>query len=499
MSTASQIELSAMEGDVSHSSLHTLVDVCKADENSPNVEEPEPIEAIFGYELRKTFWYSFYEETMEKLRSSKEVDDEKREYIRTVYKVNMGMDILVNNKISIPIPAVSLLDKHHKDFRIAWTPNVGVNSVVKSIFMVDGITLNTLDTGAIDNHMKWAVPHSQNNIRDFSIGSTPSLCSWSTSLPRKNCVFTIPFFYTYGYNSAFPLYLLNSQSDVLHILDTWQSPIQELLRVECRADGKTWKKWPKENYSNVLVSEKLTPVTWSCEYAMTTNEQKDQNRDFSSLGIQFHDFITFKVNNSSDLNSTAGPVQLKSADPVLAIFWNTVNINAETENNKTNYSTNQDDLYNGHSPAIYSTLKYGDVTKFRVTEDDMKSITQLKKFPNVPTEPGYCVHAFSGKPFGIDGHTGVIFHNDLQVNLTCRLASPSSAYLTNTSEKQAKNTEDIVSSVISSLAESSSGSSLGIEGESPIKNTYRTEARLLVWREIHLEKQTNGTYKISVV
>lgn len=505
--SAAQIELRRMLSDVSHMSQHVPINTCNNDYDSDEPEEE--IASVCKRNFVKTFWYSNVEEQFELLRSSS-VKDDRGELIRTVYKVNQTMDYIYSNEIQIPLPAVSIKPEreYQSKLRIAWTPNPGVNSIVETEFCVGDIVINRLDTGAIDDYMKWGVPHANNDLRDYSIGDIASLTSWNKNLPAKICIFTIPFCYTYSGGSAFPLYLLNSQTQITHSLTTWSSPIQELLRIEIQVelDGvKVWKPVEKkQNYLRLINHGKIHSPIFIGEYGMMTEDEKEETYKDSIIAIPIHSMITIKNDNLVKYGSS-DPIKLKTDDPVIAMFWKAVNVDAERRNNRTNHTTNPDDIRLGYAPITSCGFRYGETSKFRRIDEQMRSINNLKVFPNVPTVNGYNAFAFSRNPFGVRGHSGVIFSNDPVCTLFCNYTDPNNIHSINSIDENGdKSPDDIIIEILNGMGHnvatsdsesaSSSTSEFGadeFQTTSSLRHSeckFRTEVRLLLWKELQFIK-----------
>src|SRR3990167_9651167 len=501
--SAAQIELRRMLEDVTHMSQHVPINTCNKD--SDDVEEEE-IATIYKRNFVKTFWYSSPKEQFELLRSSPVPDD--RDLTKAVYKVNSTMDYLRSNEIQIPLPAVSIKadPRYDSKFRIAWTPNPGVNSIVEVEFCVGDIVINKLDTGAIDDYMKWGTPHAHNEIRDYSIGDVASLTSWSKSLPAKTCIFTLPLFYTYSGGSSFPLFLLDSQTQVTHSLTYWNAPILRLLRLEMlvQIDGvNTWKPVvSKEKYLHLINHGKIHSPIFIGEYGMITDDEKGETVAEPQIAIPIHSFVTLRGDNlikygSSDI------LKLKTDDPVIAMFWKAINVDAEGRNNRTNYTTNPDDIRLGYSPVSSSCLRYGETVKFRLNSDQMRSINMFKTFPNVPTVNGYNAFAFSQNPFGVRGHTGVIFSNDPVCTLVCNFTDPSNTnYNNSVNENEDKSPDDIINEILNEIGHvSAASSSEASSSELRVEQDgckFRAEVRLLLWKELQFTKGKNS-YELEYV
>lgn len=503
MASASQIELTSMLDDPSHRSQHMPNDYCASSEKGDDDEEV--IGSVFSHEFRKIMWYSRPSKEFEQIRSVNYADPHTNlEVTRTVYKVSPGMDYLIGNEIRIRLPWIRALEGLEGKVKFAWTPNVGVNSILQAKFTIGDLDVNVLDTGAIDDWMKWAVPLEQSELRDASIGNTPEMTTWNHEyIPSKTCIFSIPFFYTYSLKSAFPLFLLfGSQTTIEHSLVTWQSPISKLLRVKVRKNEHTpWKNCPPESFCDFIEHEKYQTPVFEGDYGIVLDDEKNELRKYGTIGIQLHSFITFTSQNSANLNST-DTFKLKTEDPVIAMFWKCVNEDAETTNNRTNYTTNPDDLYKGNSPLSLSVLKYGETTKFRTQPEQMKSIVQLKRFENVPRVNGYNAYAFSCRPFSTQGHTGVIFNSDPAVELTCNLTDTNVRRTKVSATQPRKSPDEVFSSLFgddddSSASSSSSPPLLMSDGQNaPNKCKYRIEVRLLLWRELQFELK-KGVYVVS--
>lgn len=501
---AAQLELERMLSDESHRSQHVPVNHCQLDDQSDDGEDvTEDIASIWYRNFSKIFWYSVTEEPFEHLRSTP--DSELGDILTTsVYKVNPSFHYLKGNEIQIPIPAVSVKEPLKDKVRIAWTHNLGINYIQKTWIKIGDVKINEFDPGWLDDYMNWATEPSLSKQLNYSIGNVPELTTWNTSLNRKTCIFSIPFFYTYSGGSALPLFLLDSQTQVTQSLSYFSDPIKYLLRIEGTKDnGKTWRPiGRKTNYRKLISFNKFQDPVFSGDYGTITDEEKDDVIAEGAVAIPVHDVSIFKGSNDIGYGRD-DPIKLHTSDPVIGMFWKALNVEAENNNYRTNYTTDANDVNLGVSPITSSEFKYGKVTRFRKSSEQMKSINMRKNFSNIPNLNGYHAYPFSQNPFHVRGHTGVIFSNDPEHILTCTFTNPSQTNrLNEIQEDNDQDLSDILDSLMSenengdhyfgsssSEAASSSGSSEASVGHKihsghNDKAIFRTEVRVLVWREL---------------
>ena len=120
----------------------------------------------------------------------------------------------------------------------------------------------------------------------------------------------------------------------------------------------------------------------------------------------------------------------------MAIFWKAENLNASKYNNYSNYTLNTDSLYDGWDPISKTSLKYGNLYKFRDMESDhFNSASSRRHFLSSPCEQGYHAYSFSWQHYNYAGSTGLTLSLGIGARLICKIDDNDINNITNKNEK----------------------------------------------------------------
>lgn len=507
-----QMERTNLEGNKSHLSQHEPEDLCGDDENNRNrddgSDDEEEIDSKFAPDFCKTMWHSKEEKPMDQTKRSEDVSPEGIKYTEAVYEADTTFDILYSNRLKITFPEVKVKKSYLGKVRIAWTNNPAICYCVQYVCTVDNIVSNDFDSGWIDDYMMWGTDRGFNKDRDFSIGNIPQMVDWTeTSIRRKVCIFTVPFHYTYERNGAIPMDLLPNGAKVSHTLKFYQDPLKYLLRVEVFDDEEqVWKPLTDRDSIHKFVDcgDFQDPVLVA-KYAHLSQLERIERKNMaiqSKIVIPVHSVEVIKNPNKARYG-TIDKNFLQTEDPVLAVFWKSLNVEAEKINNRCNYTTDPRDVRRGQCPTDYNALYYEKIRKFLLTSEEMRAVDLTENFPNIPTGTGYGAYANSMNPFSLRGTVGVIYSQNISVRLESSYVRPNSR----SEVHQDKNDDDVdpdslIKMVLnrnnkksSSIAASSSSSLSSNFDEENEDCSFRTEIRCLISKEFHFsysdEKDVN--------
>jgi hypothetical protein len=158
--------------------------------------------------------------------------------------------------------------------------------------------------------------------------------------------------------------------------------------------------WAKYGY---LSPEELE-ILKTCE-----DEKTYYIRDF----VQCDSHIPYKYDSTAK-------VELRSSHPCLALFWKAVNIKAEKYNNRSNYTTNPDNIKIGTDPIFTTSLSYDTVDKFANLPSHHFSIASARtSFSSAPEYKGYHALSFADDSLTNDVEVGIVF-NAMKTTLECK-------------------------------------------------------------------------------
>ena len=122
------------------------------------------------------------------------------------------------------------------------------------------------------------------------------------------------------------------------------------------------------------------------------------------------------------------------------MFWVAENRAAISIHNRSNYTTDPEDLYAGWDPVEWTSLDYNNVNRFHKMPSHHFTIAEPRKhFPSAPCERGYHGHSFANDSTSFHGDIGIVF-DKLVSRLTCQIAN-TDIYKTSLAEKDDKDND----------------------------------------------------------
>ena len=463
-------------------------DVCDED----GLEEEAATQ--FDFEFYKNMWYSRSDVIVEGIPNESTLPDGTDTIIKKAqFKIDSGnYDILSETQIIFPFPSVKVKDKfrtNSQDAKIAWTPFALINNIIE-------VTLKYGDTTYIDpfdniwlmNHLIWNTPEGDMNAVNYSIGNRPSMLEWNHSIPAQTCYHRIPFGYSYSPGSALPLYLFGSQVSLTHVVTYYKNPVEKLLMMKITDDGDNWTHIPS-SLEMLEISECLAP-TLELSYNKILPKEKEKIMERDVINIPMHTVVSFSGKNRNRIGN-ADTVELVTSHSVLGIFVVSRNIGAEELNIRSNYTNNIFDPTQGGSPISSFYMDYDTVKKFDKTADIMRSDKMLRHFVNVPKQAGYLAYPYSVRPFSTRYMVGPVLNSTMKASLTVHYGGvmnkpKSESYQDDSSET------DLIKKILErkSRGELSQDRHIGVADN----NTYITEVRALIFRDLKFIKDKDGKF-----
>lgn len=496
-----QLERRNLDENLSHKSQHEPDENCDEEEDKEDQEKEEFV-SKFAPNFRKTTWISKIEKIMSQTNRSEVIEDGVK-YTQVAYSASTTFDVFYSNRVKIFLPRVRIKEDLKGRVRICWTNSPGINFCVRYQNFIGEVKINDFDSGWVDDFLSWNTDRSFNHERDFSIGNIPEVTHWSMDvLEPKNCLFTIPFHYTYKKNVSIPMHLLPKGADVTHVLTFYQDPLLHLLRLEVLY-GDQWTPVATMNMIGDFVDcDEFQDPILTAKYVHLSDMERSARRKEAKENkfiIPVHEVITVKSPNEL-FYGKKGEIPLRTDVPVFGVFFKSVNVVAESNNNRCNYSSNPYDIRLGKFPTSENSLFYEKLEKFKLSPEMMSCTDLRENFRNIPSTPGRWAYAISLNPFETTGQVGVIFSQKISVHLQSSYQDPNGVKIAErkTSEKN-QDRDALIKMVLrktnSSVAASSSSSDIVDKN-----NPFRTEVRLLTSRELHFSfNKEKGDFIIELI
>lgn len=388
-SDVSRSELEALKVEPYHKFyLDSSTVVCDTDDDgevgarsSPFVDSIEPI----------------YFHTMTPVKFATHAEGKKTTYIPPT-----GFDFLLYSYHKFKFPAVKIANPElYGSYQIRWSEDSCYHIISSAITQIGGMNLCKMDN-------MWCVFDSQylrDNNHSYSInrdcGNTPDLNEWGEELPQKKLSPPQPWWYSRGFNWAFPLHKLNSLNKFSHVY-TYQPHVNKLLSMRSHTESG-WVEIPtnlklvsiKDKNDNDIV--KIKNIEMYGMMADITPAEKEDIHVQKSMYI-FEDIIPCKGTDKYKYGTTA-EIDLSTTNGITTgIFWAAQNLKAVAHNDHSNFTTNSSDKYKGKNPLKSVTLLHGGVEKFKdVDANDFSGSLARFHFKSTPRMEGLGAYSYPTK------------------------------------------------------------------------------------------------------
>lgn len=446
--------------------------------------EDEEIESRFVYNFRKTTWSTHLPVKL-KMQNS---DD------KLVYIADNRFHYLLYTCMRQKLPQVNVHESYKNRIEICWPVNLGLNIIKNSDLSFDDDIFQSIDNIWLNIHSQCYMLDGSGKRDHFNlmIGNVPFLQKWSTFLPEYTLDIPQPWYYCKNEVFAIPLFLC-SLSKIEHSY-TVISKLSDLLRMRIKNDDGSYlyiKCNTKYLYNLDINSSLPTPELWG-RYAQITEEEKNWRKEQKNK-LYIEDVISCTSENEYGFGQKA-TVDLHANTPCKAIFWVAENLKSSSLNNYSNFTTNNNDLFNGWNPILTSNLKYGGIERLpEMDSDHFDRIEMFYKFPSAPWQPGYNAYSFSYDTNSLNADVGITFqppsHNDLKAKLIVKLGN-NDPFLKNIdyskdSTKQSENINLIPDEIISDN-----------KNNNIIDKNFKIHIRLLVMKKIKFSN--NKCFIVSI-
>lgn len=491
MTTPSQIEYMSMK------KLGQMSTFAPNEECRPGDLE-EFVATQFDSDFYKNMWYSRADIIVEGTVNDGALADKISTIKRAVFKIDTkNYDILQKSQIIVSFPSIKIKEKYRnnsQDAKIAWTPFPVINYIIDvQLRAGDTTIIDPFDTVWLMNHLVWNTNPGDMDIVNNSIGNKPSMLDWTESIPGQTCYHKLPFGYSYSLSSALPLYLFNSQISLSQVITYHRNPVEKLLMMKITDDGNNWTQIAAQ--TEMLEISECLPPTIEMSYHKILEREKQRVMERPEIVIPMHNVVSFSGKNKKQIGE-ADPISITTLHPLLAIFANSRNLKAEELNIRSNYTTNVYSPKDGSSPINNFYMSYDLVTKFNKTSESMSSNDMLSHFINVPQYGGYLAYAYSTRPFSVRYMVGPVINPDIKATLTVQYGKSN-----NQQERPQQRDDGNETDLIKKLLEKKSKDESKSESQTSASdgNSYITEIRALVFRDLQFVKVKEGVFSFTLI
>lgn len=458
----------------------------------------EPIISIFYKQFIKSTWYSTI---TVKMASSKDGD-------ASLYNVNDAFDFLMYTYMRDVTPWVRVKKKYHKRVRVCWCHNMGTNYIKNASFVVDDVTYHSWDSVWADIYYQFfeSPGAGKRESHNLGNGNVSYMENFSEYLPEYPINIRQPWFYSMDTANSFPIFYKASQTRATHIYH-FREKYTELLRMEYKNKNKEWV--PSDKYTKYLNIKKVnitTPELYGRYAYVTDNEKLRLKCEDRTMCIK--NVVSQSTQNPNKFGQISG-VDLSTSDPCLAIFWVAENVTASAINNRSNYTTNTNNMYNGWDPIKHSTFSYDPQAKRidKMSSDHFSITEPLHHLPSCPNEVGYHALCYCEDSAIYHSSVGPILSGNLKLTANCQIDN-GDLLRNELSEKDCENSEDDDDDIISDDDDNNdiqnSNSKSGMFGSKKYKSKqespeFITHFKMLTIRELRIHKNDKGIFNFDLL
>lgn len=362
---------------------------------------------------------------------------------KCVYDVDPHSEhhFLENAAFNFELPAINVKTSHSSKLQICWCKNIGINIINRVSLEKDEKELAHFTNHSLEYKMQFYFYSSNDGARkrelfNQSIGNSPELIEFSSSVPEYEIISEIPFFINDCTMFSLPLRkLYPGIYKKLNMVTKFNLDISKLLRVRELRENDFSPEWVEVPLTTQHLSllegvpqdGKLSVPFLRCQFFDIGSNTVDYLRCSPEPERTFYvdAYKQFRSEQSGDLGGMRSIV-LRSSNPVNALMWSMVNETAAAKNDLSCHTTST-----GRIPIKDNSLTYYDERTREVPVFSEETSAQfyrgdsLKRFPSAPTTKGllgWVPGVRTGTP---DGDTELEFHSSYNYTLTCNLVSPT--------------------------------------------------------------------------
>lgn len=365
--------------------------------------EPGDIDSIFYKEIIPIAWYSLDPGAYKLSTSQDPSGNTVCDYIPPI-----GHHYALYSYLDENIPALAVKPEHEERIRISWCRNI-MNEIVNlaQCKIDDAFAMQSFDKHWLNFQPEFDLKPGHERSYVNGVGNTKDLQTPSVVLPRKRLNRNQPWFYGKKSYNAFPLFRLNSQSQLVHTY-SFDLMITNLLKMEYLEDGQWILRTPDLSLlKGVTADGRLAvPTLYGCFGTIRDNEITWNSCDRKEYRIFGEDIVTENADAVGTSKCGMTPsAEITDENPCKAIFWAAHNLTTNAVNVRANYTTSIYDLVDGDSPILHSSLKFASF--------------KFKELGTNHTTGPLLYHHFVRCPSvnGINGYSFCYRSNDMNTNL----------------------------------------------------------------------------------
>jgi len=437
---------------------------------------------LFEREYSPTTWHAT--NTLKMART------EDKSELTATYTVDPTSHVLEYSYLRYMLPSVQVKPAYIGKYRIAWGKNVGSNRIINANFTYLDQEYPGFDRVFLDDYYEWFLSGEDKITHAIGVGNVPALLEFSNYLPAYPINIEQPWFYSAKCFPGWPILNTYAHTPAQH--NYTFADLRSLLRVQVSDGRGGW-----ENVSSELEADDINGIV---TFGKTVDVFPDLHGKYALLNPAEYNsymgicngvinpeftrkyYVRDVIITDSPNDNVAGStcvVPLESKTLCLGFFWKCSNVQAAAAHDPSNYTTNPNCLQAGSDPVVTSSLKYGNVHKFKKMPSDHFNLAVSRyHFPSCPRDPGYHGYVYANDPSSGDTEIGVLLGQGpdgatrINSTLEVEINNPSQDLLPH------KNEEEIVSS-----------KTIDTEGT---KSTYITHVRMLTQRELTIARTADG-------
>lgn len=281
-----------------------------------------------------------------------------------VYEVNSNFHILRYVRLCATLPTVRVYETYRDNIQICWPENIGHQIIRKATLYHGQKSAGNLDNVWLDNNMELFV--SNKDHYDRMIGNIPCLREWSFELPAYDLTIPQPFYFSAM--RAFAIRLFQCKKTQTTFTYDFRLKLSELLCMRKKQSDGSWKRIRfRPEYIEGKQDFSLNVPYLLGRYGLLTSQEISQflERHPDESVEEFKKKNSFYIDDIECINSS-NPVGIgESIDidvsdikkPVKGVVITAQNIDAQKQNNRSNYTTDQE-IENGWNPVSAISVLY---------------------------------------------------------------------------------------------------------------------------------------------
>lgn len=374
------------------------------------------MDSIFYNDISHISWYSL---NNIRLKGEPSVGEDGSKSIMT-YKVGNNFHYLLYSYLDGNLPALAVRQEYAGTHRIRHCRNIPSRITEKAVCKVDNsFTMQEVSSEWLNIHPEFFGKVGHKRSFDRGAGHTAELQVMSNILPQHKLNQMQPWFYSMSTHTAFPIFRLNSQSELIHEY-TYNLDLSRIIQMEELIDDHWVKIKPDlTKLIGVPLEGKIpNPNLHACVGMIRNNEIKHRSCDPYRM---FTETVTTIFSDSQICGSqNKVPIKLKQKGSCKALFWGSINTVASELNIHSNYTTSLEDYENGLSPVKDTTLICKSEKFKELGGNHTSGPTLYHHFPCSPSINGLNAYAFCADPTDINANVGVLLgdiESEIQINL----------------------------------------------------------------------------------